>query len=623
VAYLVGKARICPLSEEFEGESIYGGCFRLREGSKKYMSKIMRKRNLQFYNPSQDAIPEEESGYRTICPFFIRTREAFDMNGKDFFKRSAAAVELSEKLMKEVYPPEKLMEACDGLCPYEIMSLCAKSSQIVIMNYSHIFSQEFFDSMFQWLEIDTTEATLIIDEAHNLGDAVRSMNARALTMRMIELSSKEIEKFENALGQSRLGEAETSWRRKGVPIIKLLLPRLQRFIESREKRSPEGESILDTDLFRKFLYDGIEDIDDALSTVSEVAIAISEMKLSMGDRETAQGDLQPSLAQVLLFLQDIEESEKDISIQNRIVVSSFGDKRRARLDVVRIDPSPLIRRVVDNLHSTVMLSGTFSPLDAYELYCLSEADRAKKLSLPNPFPAENRLLMVSELATTQLQDRDDPENRREIAAYIESLIEEVPGNVAVFFTSYSMMNGYTEVCRRSANRAGKALFVEPRSAEEVPTILDEFFLKGKGKGGVLLGVSGAKLAEGIDYKGDALHGVAVVGLPLSAFDEIEKGIIAYYIRRYGREKGTLIAYTLPAINRALQAAGRVIRDASERGVILFCDRRLGIKGPGGVKGYLPGWIQKEMISCRAADSRGLISEARKKWQKRPEGPQKA
>lgn len=60
---------------------------------------------------------------------------------------------------------------------------------------------------------------------------------------------------------------------------------------------------------------------------------------------------------------------------------------------------------------------------------------------------------------------------------------------------------------------------------------------------------GGKLAEGIDYKGEALKGVAVVGLPLSAYDEIQKEINSYYTMKYGKIKGMLIAYTLPAINR--------------------------------------------------------------------------
>ncbi|MHC1686789.1 MAG: helicase C-terminal domain-containing protein [Methanothrix sp.] len=111
-------------------------------------------------------------------------------------------------------------------------------------------------------------------------------------------------------------------------------------------------------------------------------------------------------------------------------------------------------------------------------------------------------------------------------------------------------------------------------------IAGRFLLAWSRRGGaVLTGVCGGKLAEGIDYKGEALNGVAVVGLPLAAYDEIQKEINGYYTKNTGKTKGMLIAYTLPAMNRGLQAAGRVIRAESERGILLFCDRRFGDDNP--------------------------------------------
>jgi DNA excision repair protein ERCC-2 len=143
--------------------------------------------------------------------------------------------------------------------------------------------------------------------------------------------------------------------------------------------------------------------------------------------------------------------------------------------------------------------------------------------------------------------------------------------------------------------------------------LQEFFrLAGRG-GGVLTGVSGGKLAEGIDYKGEALNGVAVVGLPLAAYDEIQKEINGYYTRKYGRAKGMLIAYTLPAVNRGLQAAGRVIRSESERGVILFCDRRFGDNSPGSVNEFLPDWVREDLILVDAKEGREIILKKVADW----------
>jgi len=615
IAYMVGKQKICPLEDEFRGESVYAGCSRLREWTKNYVSARINKSNASIYDPISDSIPEEEPGYRTFCPYYLRSREGFELNGTVHFRRSGLALDVVEGLKKSITPPSRLSDYCQGICPYEIMSLYAKNCDIVIMNYSHLFSPDFQDIIFQWLEMESEKVTLIIDEAHNLGDGVRAMNSRLLSMRMIDLAEKEVERFEGSLGQARLEETreKASWRREGIRVIRYLLPRLKRFLLSKQERMAEGEALLDADLFRSFLYDGIEDIDEALSNFSDVAVAVADLNLAEGDRENLQGDIQPSLAMVLLYLRDVESAEKDSSYQRKIAVTSSGGRKFARLEVNNIDPAANIRRITDNINATIMLSGTFSPLEAYELYCLGEENRAQKLSLPNPFPKENRLLMAAKKATTQLDIREDADNREEISGHIRSIIECVPGSVAIFFTSYPMMNNYREVCLSSCRKAGKKLCVEPRSSDDVPSILQDFFgLAGRG-GGVLTGVCGGKLAEGIDYKGEALNGVAVVGLPLAAYDEIQKEINGYYTRKYGRAKGMLIAYTLPAVNRGLQAAGRVIRAESERGVILFCDRRFGDDSLGGVNEFLPGWVKEDLILVDAKEGREIISEKIAKW----------
>lgn len=615
ISYMVGKQKMCPIEGEFHDESVYSGCSRLREWTKNFVSSRINKSEARVYDPSKDSIPEEEPGYRTFCPYYLKSREAFELNGKVHFRRSGLALEIIDKMKDKVTPPSELADACQGVCPYEVMSLYAKNSDIVIVNYSHIFSPDFQDIIFQWLEIERDNVTLIVDEAHNLGDMIRAMSARTLTTHMIDLAEREVDKFEGTLGQARLEETKTesSWRREGIKVIRILLPRLKKFLLSRQARMQEGEALMDADLFRTFLYDGIKDIDEALSYFSDVAVAVAELNLSEGDRENLQGDIQPSLALVLLFLRDIEQAETDESYQRKIVVTVSGSRKWARLEVNKIDPASTIRRIVDNINATIMLSGTFSPQDAYELYCLGEENRAMKLSLPNPFPRENRLLIASEKATTQLESREDADNKREISEHIQSLIECVPGNVAVFFTSYPMMNNYRSICLTSAKKAGKKLCIEPRGSEGVTELLEMFFRLGSEGGGVLMGVCGGKLAEGIDYKGEALNGVAVIGLPLAVYDDIQKEVNAYYIRKYGKTNGMLIAYTLPAINRALQAAGRVIRAESERGVLLFCDRRFGGDGLGSVNQFLPVWVRDELTVVSAAPGRKIIENKIKDW----------
>lgn len=612
VSYMLGKQKMCPLEDELFPD-IYSGCARLREWTKGLIISKLKKTGRGFYDPSEDIVPSERPGERTFCPYYLKSKSSFELDGRVMTKRSEELLETVSRIKEMIVSPKDLLALCNGLCPYEVMSLLAKGTEVVIMNYSHLFREDFQEGIFQWLEMEQDKVTLIIDEAHNLGDAVRSMNTRQLSIRMIDLGQREVERFEQKLGQARLVDSDTSWRRRGVKTINTILPRLKTFIQSRESRMQEGEALLDSDLFREFIYSGIDDIDEALSSISDVAVAIAEMKLAEGDHENLAGDIEANLTQVLLFLMEMEQAEKDPAYQRKVSVQIGSGKRWTRLEVSRIDPSPVIRRMTDNVNATIMLSGTFSPLDAYELYCLGQEKRASLLTLPNPFPAQNRLLLVAKVATTQLDSREDAVNRREITGHIQAVIKTVPGNVAVFFTSYSMMSHYSESCGQAARQVGKKMFIEPRSSEEVPDVLKQFFRQGFGRGGVLLGVCGGKLAEGIDYKGEALNGVAVVGLPLGVFDDIQREINAYFVKKYGREKGLLIAYTLPAINRGLQAAGRVIRAEAERGVILFCDRRFNLSGPGGVRQYLPPWVGSELIPVSADETADRIKEKQIDW----------
>jgi DNA excision repair protein ERCC-2 len=84
-------------------------------------------------------------------------------------------------------------------------------------------------------------------------------------------------------------------------------------------------------------------------------------------------------------------------------------------------------------------------------------------------------------------------------------------------------------------------------------------------------VMGGFFGEGIDLVGDRLIGVAVVGVGLPQLC-LERDLIrGYFQERTG--EGFEYAYVYPGMNRVLQAAGRVIRSESDRGVVLLVDSR--------------------------------------------------
>jgi len=86
-------------------------------------------------------------------------------------------------------------------------------------------------------------------------------------------------------------------------------------------------------------------------------------------------------------------------------------------------------------------------------------------------------------------------------------------------------------------------------------------------------VMGSIFGEGIDLRGERLIGAMIVGpgLPMvCAQQEILKG----WFDAKGQD-GFRLAYQCPGMNKVMQAAGRVIRTETDRGVVILLDERFG------------------------------------------------
>ncbi len=606
VAYLVGKPKMCKLAGEFE--NVYAGCDLMKVFTMDFLvAKLHEKmrrdnRSVQEYNvydPASDPgieleIRGETPGYRTFCPYYLFSKEAYTFEGVENFRPSKQSKKDSESIIQEILYPEELQEHCAQTCPYEVMAISVKNADIIILNYNHVFDDTRRDVLFDWLEIDPENTILLIDEAHNLGDTVRSINSDTITMHVVDKAISEVNQLS--------GEKNRTIARSAKDILSKIKRYMEKTLDNWQNKK-QGEDWFDPRMFADFIYSdgGLGLARDDSQTVSDL------LKLAQNIRNRKQKSSESAdvfLGRIAEFLFMAHLAKDDSSY---LPVKSMSEDRWLALEIRSLDPSPVIAGIADTVHATVMISGTLSPPDDYELYYFGKNGRAEMLTIPNQFPKKNRLVLGAKSATTQSAYRNDAENRREIEFHISALIKGVSGNVAIYFTSYFMMDQYLEYCERMADDSGKILYLEPRESKQVPDLLKRFFESGRSmEKGVLLAVCGGKMSEGIDYYGEALKGAIVIGLPLAAFSEVQKQVNSYYQRKYGKDKGMFIAYTLPAINKALQAIGRVHRSADETGVLVLCDARFSQEKRLGVRQHLPQWIQDEMIVCDGAWSRELV-----------------
>ena len=83
---------------------------------------------------------------------------------------------------------------------------------------------------------------------------------------------------------------------------------------------------------------------------------------------------------------------------------------------------------------------------------------------------------------------------------------------------------------------------------------------------------GGVFAEGVDLPGERLSGAAIVGVGMPQLS-FERDTFASLVED-GEGSGFEMAYVYPGIIRVLQAAGRVIRSETDKGVALLIGERL-------------------------------------------------
>lgn len=238
----------------------------------------------------------------------------------------------------------------------------------------------------------------------------------------------------------------------------------------------------------------------------------------------------------------------------------------AQFKVLCKDAARLLRQRLEGFHSVIAMSATLTPFDFYQDVLGLPPERTTSAAFDSPFPAANRKIMVIPDISTAYRDRE--RDAPATAAIIDTLIAQRTGNYGVFFPSFAYMRqvrGYVQAPRHSVIEQSEGMSEDDRAAvlERLEQLGTDPIL--------LLGVQGGIFAEGVDYRGDMLIGVLIIGPALPRIDREQELIKEYFEAKYGR--GFAYAYLYPGMNRVVQSAGRLIRSETDVGIIALLDKR--------------------------------------------------
>jgi DNA excision repair protein ERCC-2 len=271
-----------------------------------------------------------------------------------------------------------------------------------------------------------------------------------------------------------------------------------------------------------------------------------------------------------------------------------------KLKLFCVDPSIQLKDALNRCQAAVFFSATMTPM-AYFKQILGCDESANHLILQSPFPSENFRLLISDRVSTLYRRRES--TKIQISRAICTFINQKKGNYLIFFPSYKYLQMVYEIFKADCSESDHILQTPSMSESERDTFL-QHFKQDNSNSLVGFAVMGGIFGEGIDLVGERLSGAVVVGVGLPGIS-LERELIREYFAET-LKAGFEFAYQYPGINRVLQAAGRVIRSETDRGVVLLIDQRYATYS-------YRSLLLKQWETTKVKDHRQVAEELKKFW----------
>ena len=466
--------------------------------------------------------------HESFCPYINNYHDRLDESGL-----------ISLLLERErILTPEIIYEQAvkHTLCPFEVSMDLSIHCDIVAGDYNYVFDPAvYLRRLFR--KKDYSDWLLIIDEAHNLYD-------RGLGYLSPEVKHEQI-----------LSLIEQTGSKKGKVYQKLqqaLLHINNLFAALNEEGLLHfsGQQYFKTDLNPQAWSEVFTEYEAAF-----IKYLIFKVKKKIMLIEDPLENLYYTLRR---FVQTAQ-------FQDRAFVPFYNAQNGGILKIQCCDPSHYLNQRLEGFQAVLAMSATLDPMPFYKDVLGFEALATETLQLDSPFPAANRKVLIVPGISTRYKDR--VQNYQKIAEIIERVVALKKGNYLIFFPSFDFMQNVYLFLGRV--RLEKIMQKPGMSEAQRDEVLER--LRSAESGHLLLAVMGGVFSEGIDYSGQMADGVFIISPALPKISYERELLRAYYQQK--QDLGMEYAYIYPGMNKVIQAAGRLIRAASDRGIVVLIGDR--------------------------------------------------
>ncbi|MCX6772371.1 MAG: hypothetical protein NTV88_01210, partial [Candidatus Micrarchaeota archaeon] len=473
-------------------------------------------------------------------------------------------------------------------CPHFAALGAMKGADIVIADYRYLFDEGVRNVFFQTSGFSLPQCDVIIDEAHNLPDAVREINSPSIDQESCRLAAQGLQLAKKLAKK----HADQSLVDSFTAPHTYLRDTLADLIDEAGLSGKEGEETAlghaAIAIFGKAHYGrctlgasapGANASGGAISApnISSELIRAAEFvrecftKGGMGEEFSSEGvKKMEELARFLATASFVAGGGKSAGLFAR----KTGDENftiKANL----FDASEISREIFNCIHSAVLMSGTLVGKRA--LVDLLGIDESRVLRLEeavyqSAFSSARNPIAICTAASSRMRDRAEGGSTEMMVKIISEAARNcLPHSVAVFYPSYDYMATITKKLelpeflqesehRRSTGKAGER---------------KENIEKGVGGAPVLFhAVIGGSFSEGVDFKKNPFKLIIVAGFPHPKSGGSHSAYESYLGFKFkSHETAEKYASIYPAIIRSVQALGRGIRSETDWCYGLFIDDR--------------------------------------------------
>ncbi|EKJ69805.1 hypothetical protein FPSE_10005 [Fusarium pseudograminearum CS3096] len=572
---------------------------------------VSRLGSVQAINDRCSELQQPKSGQK--CPFVPKE----DLLSQTHQFRDSALATLPD--IEDLHQLGKSL----AVCPYYASRTALPGAEIITLPYPLLLQKSARDALGVKLE----GSIVIVDEAHNIMDAVANVHAA-------EIKLSDLRRGRGMLGVyvKRFGKKLKGVNRVNVGRVARVIDGLSEWMDGALKFKQEHGIVDPNDLTRS---KGIDQINmfELIQYIQDSKLAFKiESYISHVESEEAGTKTPRSSTPVLHSLVSFLIALTNLSSEGRIFYQKIKGTPDIQLSYLLLSPTHAFSSIASSARAVILAGGTMSPFDDYKdhLFPSLEPDKVTTLSCGHVIPPEN--LCVWTLASPRpgappfefsFQKRGDTEMITQLGLAILNLCSLVPDGVVIFFPSYGYLDEVVAVWQKSQgastqsvwDRLGtrKALFKETRGASS-EEVLQEYSdaiqgEKSNGKGALLLSVVGGKMSEGINFSDRLGRCVLVIGLPYPNIASPDWKAKIEYIETTTRNnlvaqgttqeqavskaKQTARDFYENACMRAVnQSIGRAIRHRGDYAAIVLVDRRYGTDR---IRGKLPGWIRGGLV----------------------------